>query len=55
MNSSTILRSSVGHLSIKHCKIYSPKYKSTNSKKEDLKINIKMKTPIGNVNNLTKL
>lgn len=42
-------RQSVVHLSMKQCQINSTKFKSTNSKKEDTKINIKMKTPIGNV------
>lgn len=46
MNSLNVFRTPVVYLSIKQC----PKYKSTNSKKEDLKdIKIKMKTPIGNV------
>ncbi|VVC46096.1 Hypothetical protein CINCED_3A024087 [Cinara cedri] len=49
MSSLNVLRIPVVYLSTKQC----PKYKSTNSKKEDLKnIKIKMKTPIGKLDEL---
>lgn len=44
------LTSSV-RVSIKRCPIQLTKHKSTNSKKEDLKEKIKMKTPIGKEKN----
>lgn len=45
----TVRRPSVIQLAIKRCQINTTKFKSTDSKKKETKINIKMKTPIGNV------